>query len=110
MSKILVPSIAGSMLSRDKTVLEITPLTPEEFAKELQNEAVIINYIRHPATVQQLQSLLPNVQQAKSPEYHISPSDIIYMVSLANRAPTPGAEVAVQDLSQLVIYRVRVVV
>ena len=107
--KVLVPSIAGSMLNHDKVRLEIEPITPEQLKTEVGNE-VVVNYVRHPSTVQLLQSLLPNMQQASSPEYHINANDTVYMVSLANRAPTPGAEVSVQNLSQLVIYRVRVLV
>ena len=105
--KVLVPSIAGSMLPRDKVLLEVTPLTAEQMKSEIGNEPVE-NYIRHPATLQQLQSLLPNVQQAKSPEYHISPSDIIYIVSLAQRTAVSGQEVQVQSLNELVIFRVRI--
>ena len=104
---VIIPSIAGSMLDNKQITVTITPITPEQL-KEISNGAEIINYIRHPATNQLLQQLIPNMRQAPSPEYKILASDVIIMVSLAQRAPVSGQEVQVQSLNQLVLYRVSV--
>ena len=106
---ILVPSIAGSMLPKEPITIKIEPINHEQL-NQIASEAEVINYIRHPATVQLLQKLLPNMKQASSPEYKINPSDIIVMVSLSQRAPASGAEVNVNSFDQLVIYLITVTV
>ena len=102
---VVIPSIAGSMLPKEPLNFRTEPLTLEELIKLTQN-AVVINYNRHPTTNQLLQQLIPNIKQSENSEYHINKEDIIIMASLANRSPSPGQEVNVRSLDQLVIFRV----
>jgi hypothetical protein len=98
---VIVPSIATSMLP-DSTTLTFRKLEWSEFVKILSSCEKIVNYIRHKPT----NDLLSTIAKFETGfEYKIA-DDVLFMIGLKSRAPTPGADVTVTP-SDLLIYLVK---
>jgi hypothetical protein len=72
----------------------------DEFVRTLMKCEKIINYVRHKPTNDLLSSV---VSFETGVEYRINASDVIFLLGLKTRAPTPGADVNVSP-SDLLIY------
>jgi hypothetical protein len=101
MKCVVVPSIAVSMLP-DKITLSFRKLSWDEFVAEISKCERVINYIRHKPT----NDLLSTITTFETGfEYKIG-DDIIFLVALRTRAPTPGADVNVTP-EDLLVYLVK---
>jgi hypothetical protein len=89
------------MLPPDEITLTFTRLTWEEFTALLAKCERITNYIRHKPTNDLLLTIIARFETGT--EYRVSTDDIIFIVGLRSRAPTPGADVNVSP-SDLLIY------
>ncbi len=98
---VIIPSIAVSMLPPEGITLAFTKLTWDEFASTISRCERVINFIRHRPTNDLLSALL-SVKFETGFEYRIN-DDVIFMIGLKSRAPTPGADVAV-TVDDLLIY------
>jgi hypothetical protein len=96
---VVVPSIAASMLPNEIT-LSFARLSWEEFTTKITKCEKVVNYIRHKPTNDLLSAVTPFETGA---EYRISADDLIFVIGLRTRAPTPGADVNVSP-SDLLIY------
>lgn len=101
---VLIPSIAVSMLPPNLTIT-FTRLEWSEFVVALSACERVVNYIRHKPTVDLLSSIGAGKFEAGF-EYKIDANDVIFLVGLRARAPTPGADVAV-TVDDLLIYLVK---
>jgi len=101
MKCVIIPSIAVSMLPSEAT-LYFKRLNWDEFRMELSRCEKITNYVRHKPTNDLLSSVA--VFDAGF-EYKIG-DDVIFLVALKTRAPTPGADVNVAP-EDLLVYLVK---
>jgi hypothetical protein len=74
---------------------------------EAAKQASIVNYIRHPATVQAISRALGHELRPESGFYAYRPGDVVYIVTL-RQLPARGAEVTTVKLEELDIVRVEV--
>jgi hypothetical protein len=90
-----------------EVTLTFKKLTWSEFITTLARCQKVINYVRHKPTNDLLYSTGVNFESGF--EYKIDAdkvTDIIFLVGLKSRAPTPGADVAV-SANDLLIYLVK---
>lgn len=102
---IFVSAIAGSMISEYPVLSMAIPVTTDTL-KQIMTEVegvTILNFIRHPATLELLNKLLGLQLQPNSGEYVVNEGDLLIMVSLSQRNQTSNADVNVTNFNQLVI-------
>ncbi len=98
---VIVPSIAVSMLP-DEIVLSFTRLSWEEFTTMVSTKCQkVINFVRHKPTNDLLTTIITTFETGF--EYKFDVGDMVFLLGLRARAPTPGADVAVSP-SDLLIY------
>jgi len=102
---VIIPSIAVSMLPSESITLTFMKLTWDEFKTMISGCEKIVNYIRHKPTNDLLSTIVAKFETGF--EYKINTADVIFMVGLKSRAPTPGADITVAP-DDLLIYLAKV--
>jgi hypothetical protein len=82
-------------------------VTVEELARDVAQTSEVLCYIRHPATVLALQSVLNVPLRPSSELYRYAEGDVIYVVTL--RVPQRGQEITEVRLEDLDVVKVIVV-
>jgi len=101
---VFISAIAGSMINTTPVLSVIIPITPDTLKQLVETKNVtILNFIRHPATLELLNNLLSLKLQPNSGEYTVNEGDLLVMVSLSQRNQTSNADVNVNNFNQLVI-------
>ena len=102
---VIIPSIATSMLPPNSITLTFTKLEWSEFVAMLSTCKRIVNFVRHKPTVDLLSSV--GIKFESGFEYKLDINDVILLIGLRTRAPTPGADVTV-TADDLLIYLAKV--
>jgi hypothetical protein len=103
---VIVNGFSPSMLNNRSFVVRFKRINNVEEVRNIQAQE-IINFVRHPATVQVLSQILGQQLVPSNATYTYQEGDTIILVTLGT--PQRGQEVTAIKLEDLVIYEVSVV-
>jgi len=106
---VLLNSLPINIFGSSEVIIKIKPITYQELANLVQQADEVKCYIRHPATVQLLNSMLKvwDIElQPSSGLYSFNPEDTIIVVTLAR--PLRGQEVTEVTPEMLILRRIEV--
>ena len=106
---VFVSAVAGSMAMLFKKLnIDMEQVTLDELAGMIKQDDVIINFVRHPKTLELIKQKIQKPIVDGGKEYKLDPSHKIVMFGLAQRQEKSGEEVNVTSEEQLVIFIVTV--